>query len=128
VGSRALARLRTYRPLLTVVVGGVIGAAVALTSLGAGAIGAACVALLYPELEPVEIAGSDIAHAVPLTAVAAAGHAWLGTIDWVLLLALLAGGVPGIVLGSLGSRRVPTRALRLILVGTLALAGAKLLA
>jgi uncharacterized membrane protein YfcA len=64
---------------------------------------------------------------VPLTAVAAAGHAWLGTIDWALLVALLAGGIPGIVLGSLASRRVPTRALRLMLVATLAFAGAKLL-
>ena len=126
--SDRLGKLRAYRQLLTVAVGCAIGTAVALTSLGAGAIGAACLALLYPELEPVEIAGSDIAHAVPLTAVAATGHAWLGTIDWGLLLALLAGGIPGIVLGSLASRRVPTRALRLMLVATLALAGAKLLA
>jgi len=73
------------------------------------------------------IAGSDIAHAVPLTAVAAAGHLWLGTIDFGLLLALLAGGVPGIVLGSFGSRRIPVRALRMMLVATLALAGVKLL-
>jgi uncharacterized membrane protein YfcA len=126
--SDRLRSVRRHRPILTVVVGCAIGVAVALTSLGAGAIGAACLALLYPELEPAEIAGSDIAHAVPLTAVAAAGHAWLGTIDWGLLLALLAGGIPGIVLGSLASRRVPTRALRLMLVATLALAGAKLLA
>ena len=126
--STLVAAVRHYRPAATVLVGAVIGAAVALTSLGAGAIGAAAVAMLYPELEPVEIAGSDIAHAVPLTAVAAAGHAWLGTIDVGLLLALLAGGIPGIVLGSLLSRRVPTRALRLLLVTTLALAGFKLLA
>jgi uncharacterized membrane protein YfcA len=126
--SESVQRIRRYRPAFTLLVGAVIGFAVALTSLGAGAIGAACLALLYPELEPSEIAGSDIAHAVPLTAVAAAGHAWLGTIDWMLLLALLAGGVPGIVLGSLASRRVPVRALRLILVATLALAGVKLLA
>jgi uncharacterized membrane protein YfcA len=126
--SDRLRGVRRHRPVLTVAVGCAIGVAVALTSLGAGAIGAACLALLYPELEPAEIAGSDIAHAVPLTAVAAVGHAWLGTIDWGLLLALLAGGIPGIVLGSLASRRVPTRALRLMLVATLALAGAKLLA
>jgi uncharacterized protein len=106
----------------------VIGVAVALTSLGAGAIGAAAVAMLYPELEPDEIAGSDIAHAVPLTAVAAAGHAWLGTLDVVLRLSLRAGGIPGIALGTLLSRRVPTRALRLLLATTLALAGFKLLA
>ena len=119
--------MRRHRPAATVAVGALIGIAVALTSLGAGAIGAACLAMLYPELEPVEIAGSDIAHAVPLTAVATAGHAWLGTIDGTLLLALLAGGIPGIVLGSLLARRVPTRTLRWILVATLALAGFKLL-
>lgn len=125
--SERLRTMRRHRPVLTVIVGCVIGIAVALTSLGAGAIGAACLALLYPELEPAEIAGSDIAHAVPLTAVAAAGHLWLGTIDFGLLLALLAGGVPGIVLGSFGSRRIPVRALRMMLVATLALAGVKLL-
>jgi uncharacterized membrane protein YfcA len=126
--STRMQHLRRYRPALTLAVGAFIGFAVALTSLGAGAIGAAFLALLYPELEPAEIAGSDIAHAVPLTAVAAAGHAWLGTIDLKLLLALLVGGIPGIVLGSLASRRVPVRALRLILVATLAVAGVKLLA
>ncbi len=127
-GSRRLLELRRHRPLFTVIVGMVIGIAVALTSLGAGAIGAACITLLYPELEPTEIAGSDIAHAVPLTAVAAAGHWWLGTIDVGLLLALVAGGLPGIVLGSMISPRVPLRVLRLMLVATLALAGMKLLA
>jgi uncharacterized protein len=126
--SEALRRGRRYRPALTVLVGAAIGVAVSLTSLGAGAIGAACLALLYPELEPADIAGTDIAHAMPLAAVAAAGHAWLGTIDWMLLLALLSGGVPGIVLGSLTSRRLPVRALRIALVATLALAGVKLLA
>jgi hypothetical protein len=126
--SECMRGARRYRPALTLGVGAAIGIAVALTSLGAGAIGAACLALLYPEFEPAEIAGSDIAHAVPLTAVAAAGHAWLGTIDWTLLVALLAGGIPGIVLGSLSSRRVPARALRFALVATLAFAGVKLLA
>lgn len=120
--------LRRHRPTATVAVGAMIGAAVSLSSLGAGAIGAACLAMLYPELEAVEIAGTDIAHAVPLTAIAAAGHAWLGNVDSALLLALLAGGIPGIVLGSLTSRRVPMRALRLMLVATLALAGIRLLA
>ncbi len=125
--SERLHAMRRHRPVLTMCVGCAIGAAVALTSLGAGAIGAACLALLYPELEPAEIAGSDIAHAVPLTAVAAAGHACLGTIDFALLIALLAGGVPGIMLGSFGSRRVPVRALRMMLVATLTIAGVKLL-
>ncbi len=125
--SVALARLRRHRPAATVVAGGLIGAAVALTSLGAGAIGAAILALLYPELEPAEIAGSDIAHAVPLTAIAAAGHACLGTIDVGLLLALITGGLPGIVAGSVATRSVPTHVLRILLICALGLAAIKLL-
>jgi uncharacterized protein len=125
--SLHLQRNPRLHALLTVVAGVAIGAAVALTSLGAGAIGAACLALLYPELEPAEIAGSDIAHAVPLTAITAVGHAWLGNVDAGLLIALVAGGLPGIIAGSLLTRRVPVKALRTVLVATLTLAAAKLL-
>jgi uncharacterized membrane protein YfcA len=125
--SPALDRVRRHRPAATVVAGALIGAAVALTSLGARAIGAAILALLYPELEPAEIAGSDIAHAVPLTAIAAAGHAWLGSIDAALLLALVTGGLPGIVAGSVATRSVPTHILRILLICALGLAAIKLL-
>jgi uncharacterized membrane protein YfcA len=125
--SAALDRVRRHRPAATVVAGALIGAAVALTSLGAGAIGAAILSLLYPEFEPAEIAGSDIAHAVPLTAIAAAGHAWLGNIDAGLLLALVTGGLPGIVAGSVATRRVPTHILRTLLMGALGIAAVKLL-
>jgi len=117
-----------WRAGATIGVGAVMGCAVALTSLGAGAIGAACIAFLHPELDARQIAGSDIAHAVPLTLVAAAGHAWLGTIDWSLLLALAMGAVPGIVVGSLLTRAVPADALRYLLIATLAFAAFKLLA
>jgi uncharacterized protein len=125
--SLRLQRHPRRHALLTVVAGVAIGAAVALTSLGAGAIGAACLALLYPDLEPAEIAGTDIAHAVPLTALTALGHAWFGTVDVYLLLALVLGGLPGIVAGSLLTRRIPVQALRTMLVATLTLAAAKLL-
>jgi uncharacterized protein len=128
VRSPLVRAARRYRDAATVLVGGLIGVAVSLTSLGAGAIGAAALAILYPWLPPMKIAGSDIAHAVPLTMIAAAGHVWLGTVDFVLLGALLCGGIPGIVLGSFLCRRAPTRALRILLVAALALAGAKLLA
>jgi uncharacterized membrane protein YfcA len=127
LNSAVLARLRRHRPAATVVAGGLIGTAVALTSLGAGAIGAAILALLYPELEPAEIAGTDIAHAVPLTAIAAAGHAWLGNVDVGLLLALVTGGLPGIVAGSVATRSVPTHVLRTLLIGALGIAAIKLL-
>jgi uncharacterized membrane protein YfcA len=127
LNSAALDRVRRHRPAATVVAGAAIGAAVALTSLGAGAIGAAVLALLYPELGPAEIAGSDIAHAVPLTAIAAAGHLWLGTVDAGLLLALVTGGLPGIVAGSVATRSVPTHVLRVLLIGALGIAAIRLL-
>jgi hypothetical protein len=72
------------------------------------------------------IVGSDIAHAVPLTLVAGIGHWAMGAIDWQLMGVLLAGSLPGIILGSYLATRVPEVALRLILAATLILVAGKL--
>jgi hypothetical protein len=64
----------------------------------------------------VRIVGSDIAHAVPLTLIAGAGHWWIGSIDWSLLVAI----------GSHFASRVPDAVLRPALAGTLALVGGRL--
>eukprot|EP01037_Dinobryon_pediforme_P023965 gene23965-25582_t len=58
----------------TILSGAVLGILVTISSIGAGAVGATLLVLLYPRLEPAEIAGTDIAYAVPLTAIAALGH------------------------------------------------------
>ena len=50
--------------LLTVVVGGVLGVLVSISSVGAGAIGVTALVLLYPNLPTARIVGSDIVHAV----------------------------------------------------------------
>lgn len=110
----------------TIVVGAVLGTLVTISSIGAGAIGATILVLLYPRLSPAEIAGTDIAYAVPLTAIAAFGHWWLGSIDWALLAALLIGSVPGITIGSLAARSVPEKFLRGLLATTLTGVAAKL--
>jgi uncharacterized protein len=111
---------------LTVAVGFVLGVLVTLSSVGAGALGVAALFFLYPRLSTVEIVGSDIAHAVPLTLVAGLGHAHLGTVNWVLLGSLLVGSLPGIWLGSTFSARVPDRFLRSGLASLLVIIGAKL--
>jgi uncharacterized membrane protein YfcA len=110
----------------TVVAGAVIGVLVTVSSIGAGAVGATILVLLYPKLKPAEIAGTDIAYAVPLTAIAAIGHWWLGSINWELLGTLLLGSVPGITIGSLAARAVPEKFLRGLLATTLTGVAAKL--
>jgi uncharacterized membrane protein YfcA len=110
----------------TIACGAVLGALVTISSIGAGAIGATLLVLLYPRLSPAEIAGTDIAYAVPLTAIAAFGHWWLGSIHWELLGTLLLGSVPGITIGSLAARAVPEKILRGLLATTLTGVAAKL--
>jgi uncharacterized membrane protein YfcA len=110
----------------TIFTGAVLGALVTVSSIGAGAIGATVLVMLYPRLTAAEVAGTDIAYAVPLTAIAAAGHWWLGSINWTLLLTLLVGSVPGITLGAYAARAVPERLLRGILAVTLVAVAVKL--
>lgn len=86
--------------LTTVVVGAVIGVLVTVSSIGAGAIGATLILILYPQLKTAEVAGTDIAYAVPLTALAGIGHWWLGNVHFELLFGLLLGSVPSIWLGA----------------------------
>ncbi|RFB73724.1 MULTISPECIES: sulfite exporter TauE/SafE family protein [unclassified Herbaspirillum] len=111
----------------TILAGAVLGTLVTISSIGAGAVGATLLVLLYPRLSPAEIAGTDIAYAVPLTAIAAFGHWWLGSIDWNLLGALLLGSVPGITIGSLAARAVPEKFLRGLLAITLTSVALKLI-
>jgi uncharacterized membrane protein YfcA len=112
---------------LTIALGVVLGVLVSLSSVGAGALGMTALLILYPNLPTNRLVGSDIAHAVPLTLVAGIGHWAMGSVDVDLLLSLLVGSVPGIILGSLVSTKVPDRLLRGLLAGTLAIVGGKLI-
>lgn len=103
----------------TVIAGAVLGILVTVSSIGAGAIGATLLVLLYPRMSAAEVAGTDIAYAVPLTAIAALGHWWLGSIHWELLGSLLIGSLPGITIGSWFARSVPEKFLRALLAMTL---------
>lgn len=112
--------------LVTILVGAALGVLVSISSVGAGAVGVIALLLLYPQLPMARIIGSDIAHAVPLTLVAGAGHAMMGTVDWHLMGSLLAGSLPGIFIGSYCATRVPEMALRLVLAATLIVVAGKL--
>ena len=115
------------KPLMTVACGLTLGVLVSLSSIGAGAIGATMIMLLYPRLGSHRIVGTDIAHAVPLTLVAGIGHATLGHVDWMLLGALLIGSIPGIWLGAKLTRRMPEKLVRALLCVSLVTAGLKVI-
>lgn len=120
--------VQRHQTPITVVVGATLGVLVSISSVGAGALGVAALLFLYPKLPTVRIVGSDVAHAVPLTLIAGAGHWYMGSVDWHLLGALLIGSLPGIWVGSHISTKVPDRILRPILASMLVLVGAKLIA
>lgn len=111
----------------TVLLGAMLGVLVSITSVGAGALGTTALLILYPRLPVARIAGSDIAHAVPLTLIAGIGHWLMGSVDLTLMLSLLAGSIPGIIIGSLLATRSSDSVLRPILALTLLVSSVKLL-
>ncbi|NNH32322.1 sulfite exporter TauE/SafE family protein [Rhizobium sp. SEMIA 4085] len=126
-GERALPRPATIA-VLPVILGLALGILVTLTSVGAGALGVTILLVLYPRLDVREIVGSDIVHAVPLTLIGGMGYWIIGEIDWLLLLALLVGSIPGIIAGSLLAPKLHERTIRIVLALTLAIVAWKLLA
>ena len=101
---------------------------VTLTSVGAGAIGATMLLILYPvRLTAKRLVGTDIAHAVPLTLVGGIGYLFYKSVDGWLLASLLVGSIPGIIIGSRLTAFLPERAIQVALAIVLAITGLKLL-
>lgn len=109
-GKSAIGRFEhQHAGLLTITTGIALGALVTLSSVGAGAFGAAVLMVLYPRMPMIQIIGTDLAHAVPLTAVAGLGHLHLGNVNFYLLTGLLLGSLPAIWLGTKTANRVPEK-------------------
>jgi uncharacterized membrane protein YfcA len=115
-----------YLPGATIATGVIVGALVTVSSIGAGVLGTVALLFLYPRMSAVKVVGTDIVHAVPLTAVAGMGHMALGTVDFVLLASLLLGSLPGIYIGSHLSAKVPEKVLRPVLATMLLVIGLKM--
>jgi hypothetical protein len=99
----------------TLALGLVLGVLVALTSVGAGAIGVVALTALYHSLSARRLIGTDIVHAIPLTFLAGISHFGMGNVDLPILGLLLIGSVPGIALGSRITGLVPDWFLRIVL-------------
>ncbi len=111
---------------LTILSGALIGILVTFSSVGAGALGAAILIFLYPRLNTIKIVGTDLAHAIPITAIAGLGHWHLGSVDFQLLFSLIIGSLPGIYLGSNTGVLVPEKYMRPLLASILFLIGGRL--
>ncbi len=116
-----------HKALATIITGALLGVMVTISSVGAGALGAVILLFLYPKMRGVEIVATDIAHAVPLTALAGIGHSTMGTVDWSLLTYLLVGSLPGIYIGSHIGIKIPDTVLRPLLAVILLAIGIKCL-
>jgi hypothetical protein len=94
--------------VVTGLVGGVL---VGMTSVGSGSV-IMMMLLLFYRREPSVLVGTDIFHAALLTAVTALAHLGLGTVDLRLVAWLVAGALPGVLLGSSLTAVLPAARLR----------------
>jgi len=119
------ARFKRLHVPATLLTGAVLGVLVTLSSVGAGALGTVALMFLYPRMTTLKVVGTDLAHAIPLTAVAGFGHMGIGNVDLILLASLLIGSLPGIWIGSHLSAKIPEYLLRPALACLLLLIGVK---
>ena len=106
--------------------GAVCGFVVGLTSVGSGTFFGLVMVLVFPLTLP-KIVGTDIFHAAALLWVAGFGHLVAGNVDLRTMGWLLTGSIPGVLISSHFTLKVPDRALRLGLASVLMLSGIKLI-
>lgn len=110
-----------WLPLITLP----IGAEVGFSSAGAGALGALTL-LSMTTLTAAAVVGTDLVFGLVLSLIGGGINAAMGTVDRTVLLQLLAGGIPGALLGAYLAGRVPSQRLRMGLSVAMALLGASL--
>ena len=114
------------RPLPTALLGAVGGLVVGLTSVGSGSLIIVVLLTLYPTLRANDLVGTDLVQAVPLVTAAALGHAFFGDLHLDIAGAVLAGSIPGVLIGARLSARAPAALVRVALVVVLLASALKL--
>ncbi len=102
-----------------------IGVEYGFSSAGAGALGSVLL-LNYSEITTPQVVGTDLIFGLVLAAIGGAFHWKFGAINSQVLVQLLAGGIPGVVLGCALARHVPARKLKLVVAMIAILAGVQL--
>ncbi|MEH7416509.1 sulfite exporter TauE/SafE family protein [Neobacillus drentensis] len=124
--NRIQAKPLSEKKGLTILIGCVFGFIVGLTSLGSGSLFAVAMIYLY-KMKTSEMVGTDITHAFFLVTVAGLLHIGFGTVNYMLVGNLLMGSIPGVLIGSTISAKVPTRPLRAVVAVLIFVSGIKLI-
>ena len=114
------------RRLPTLLLGALGGLVVGMTSVGSGSLIIVVLLALYPALRANDVVGTDLVQAIPLVASAALGHALFGDLHLDLAATVLAGSVPGVLVGARLSARAPAATVRAALVVVLLASALKL--
>lgn len=114
------------KKVLTVSIGFIFGFIVGLTSIGSGSLFALAMLYLY-KINGPELVGTDIAHAFFLATVAGALNVGFGHVNYALAGNLLIGSIPGILIGSTLSVKVPSKPLRIVMSLLILISGVKLI-
>lgn len=112
--------------LLTIAIGLALGFIVGLTSVGSGSLFALAMMLFY-RMSAAELVGTDIVHAFLLVTAASIMHAGFGHIDYMLALNLLIGSVPGVLIGSRLTAKLPPKPLRTAMATLIFISGLKMI-
>jgi uncharacterized membrane protein YfcA len=94
-----------------VLLGMILGAVFALTSVGSGSIAVAALVVMT-SLAIAPLVGTDVTHAALMAAVTAPVYLAGGRVDVPVLLPLLVGSLPGVLLGSRLAARLPEPVVR----------------
>lgn len=114
------------RPLLAAVVSGaIVGFVLGLTSAGSGSVLALLLIVLF-KLMPHRVVGTDIFHAALLLWAAAIVNILIGNVDFLLAGLILAGSIPGVLVGARIAVRLPALGMRLALAAVLLAAAGSL--
>ncbi|WP_409305797.1 sulfite exporter TauE/SafE family protein [Peribacillus sp. SCS-155] len=108
--------------VFTIAAGILIGAIVGVTSIGSGSLFALLILYFY-NIRSSELVGTDITHAFLLVFVSGLLMAGMGHIDFPLTGNLLCGSVPGAIIGSKLSTKIPQKVMRILFVSIILISG-----
>lgn len=106
-------------------IGFVVGLLVGITSIGSGTV-TLMLLLVFYGFAPAVLVGTDVVHALMLTAVTAVLQMKLGNVDYSLAASILVGSIPGGILGAYIANRIPSKQLKQLLFIVLITFGARM--